>query len=177
MDENDKRPVPIGKNKKITRFLKDKFGGKIMTLFVGVRAKIWAYLMDDGSEHKKGKGTKKCVMKRRLMVKNYEDCLLNNKIILKSQQRFKSDHHEVYIEEVNDDKRLQTFDRVTAYPNGTNIFKVYESEMLKVCEAKATLNMLIKECKSEMYVKKKREMRNVFKICESEMRKSVEVKM
>ena len=119
MDENDKRPVPIGKNKKITRFLKDKLGGKIMTLFVGVRAKIWAYLMDDGSEHKKGKGTKKCVMKRRLMVKNYEDCLLNNKIILKSQQVFRSDCHNVYTAEINkiavssdDDKRLQTFDRI-----------------------------------------------------------------
>ena len=55
------------------------------------------------------------------MLENYKDCLFNDKIILKSQQRFKSDHHEVYTEEVNkialssnDDKRLQTFDRVTA---------------------------------------------------------------
>ena len=52
--------------------------------------------------------------------------MFNNKIILKSQQRFKSDHHKVYTEEVNkialssdDDKRLQTFDRVTTYPYGT----------------------------------------------------------
>ena len=37
--------------------------------------------MDEGSEHKKAKGTKKCVLKRRLMVKN-EACLLNDKIIL-----------------------------------------------------------------------------------------------
>ena len=47
------------------------------------------------------------------------------KIILKSQQKFKSDHHNVYTEEVNkialssnDDKRLQTFDRITTYPYG-----------------------------------------------------------
>ena len=30
----------------------------------------------------------------------------------------------------NDDKRLQTFDRITKYPYGTNIFKVCEREML-----------------------------------------------
>ena len=73
------------------------------------------------------------------MVKNYEDCLLNNKIILKSQQRFKSDYHEVYTEEINkialssnDDKRLQTFDKITTYPYGTNAFKVCESEMMIV---------------------------------------------
>ena len=66
-------------------------------------------------------------MKRDLMVKNYEDCLLNNKIILKSQERFKSDYHEVYIQEIkkitlssNDDRRLQTFDKIT-YPYGTNV--------------------------------------------------------
>ena len=73
------------------------------------------------------------------MLKNYKDCLFNGEVILKSQQRFKSDHHKVYTEEVNkialssdDDKRLQTFDRVTTYPYGTNAFKVCESEMLMV---------------------------------------------
>ena len=39
--------------------------------------------MIDDSEHKKAKGTKKCVIKERLMVKNYKDCSFNNKIILK----------------------------------------------------------------------------------------------
>ena len=62
-----------------------------------------------------------------------------DKIILKSQQRFKSNHHNVYTEEINkiavsgnDDKRLQTFNRVTIYPYGTNAFKVCENEMLEV---------------------------------------------
>ena len=71
------------------------------------------------------------------MFENYIDCLFNNKIILKSQQRFKSDHHNVYTEQINkialssnDDKRLQTFDKITTYPYGTNAFKVCESEML-----------------------------------------------
>ena len=138
-DENDKRHLPIGKNKKVPGLFKDELGGKIMTLFVGVRAKTYAYLMDDDSENKRAKGTKKCIIKRRFMVKNYEHCLLNNKIILKLQQRFKSDYHEVYTEEVNkitlssnDDKRLQTLDKITTYPYGTNPSKVCESEMMIV---------------------------------------------
>ena len=42
--------------------------------------------MDDDSEYKKAKGTKKCIIKRRLTFKNYKDCLFNDKIILQSQQ-------------------------------------------------------------------------------------------
>ena len=87
--------------------------------------------------NKKAKGTKKCVINHRLMFENYKDCMFNDKIIIKSQQRFKSDHHVVYTDEINkivlrsnDDKRLQTFDRVTTYPHGANIFKVWESEMM-----------------------------------------------
>ena len=71
------------------------------------------------------------------MFENYTDCLFNGKIILKSQQKFKSDHHKVYKEEVNkialsssDDKRLQTLDRITTYLHGTNAFKVCETEMM-----------------------------------------------
>ena len=102
-----------------------------------LRAKTYSKLMDDDIETKKAKGIKKCVTKRGLMFKSYKDLLFNNKTILKSQLRFKSDHRNVYTEEVskislnsNDDKRLQTFDRVTTYPYGTNAFKVCEREML-----------------------------------------------
>ena len=116
---------------------KDELGGKIMVELVRLRAKTYAYLMDDDSEHKKAKGTKRCIIKREFMFKNYEDCLFNNKVILKSQQRFKSDYHNVYTEQINkielssnDDKRLQTFDKTTTYPYGTSAFKVCESELL-----------------------------------------------
>ena len=46
--------------------------------------------MDDGSEKKKAKGTRKCVIKHRLMFENYKDCLFNNTATLISQQRFKA---------------------------------------------------------------------------------------
>ena len=72
------------------------------------------------------------------MFENYKDCLFNDKIILKSQQRFKSYNRNVYTEEINkitlssnDDKRSQTSDRIKTYPYGRNAFKVCESEMLK----------------------------------------------
>ena len=65
--------------------------------------------------------------------------MLNDKLILKSQQRFKRDHHNVYTEEIskialsnNDDKRLQTSDRIKTYPYRKNAFKVCESEILMV---------------------------------------------
>ena len=51
--------------------------------------------------HKKAKGTKKCVIKRRLKFNAYKDCLLNNNTVIKSQQRFKSERHDVYTEEIN----------------------------------------------------------------------------
>ena len=65
--------------------------------------------------------------------------MLEGKIISKSQQRFRSDHHNVYTKEVNkialssnDEKILQTFDKVTTYPYGGNASKVCESEMLSL---------------------------------------------
>ena len=136
-DKNDKRPLSIGVNKKAIGLFKDELGGKIVKSFCALRAKTYTYLMDDDSEKKKAKGIKKCIMKHRLIFENYKDSLINDKTILKSKLSFKSDHHDVYTEEVNkialssnDDKRLQTFDRVTTYPYGTNAFKVCEIEML-----------------------------------------------
>ena len=53
-DENDERPLLIGKNKKAIIFFKDELGGKIITKFCALWAKAYAYLMEDGSEYKKG---------------------------------------------------------------------------------------------------------------------------
>ena len=86
---------------------------------------------------KKAKGTKKCVVKRELIFENYKDSLFKDKVIVRSQQRFRSYNHKVYTEEgikialsSNDDKRTQKFDKVAKYPYGTNVFKVCENEML-----------------------------------------------
>ena len=86
------------------------------------------------------------------MFENYKDCLFNNKNILKSQQRFKSDHHEVCTEEVDkialsssNNKRLQTFGKIETYPYGANQYIVCKSERLIVCEAKEKLEILSKK--------------------------------
>ena len=70
-------------------------------------------------------GQKKCVVKNELRFSYYKDCLFNNNVILKSQQRFKSELHNVYTEEVNkialssnDDKRVWTSNKITSYPSG-----------------------------------------------------------
>ena len=71
------------------------------------------------------------------MFENYKGSLFSDKIMLRSQHRFRSDNHKVYTEELNkialssnDDKRIQTFDKVTTYPYGTNAFMVCKNEML-----------------------------------------------
>ena len=117
-----------------------------MTQFCALREKAYSFLIDEFTDadyeknkilNIKAKGTKKCIIKRELMFENYKDSLFNDEVIIKSQQRFRSDHHKVYTEEVskialssNDDNRIQTYDKVTTFPYGTNLFKVCESEML-----------------------------------------------
>ena len=105
-----------------------------MTEVVALRPKRYEYLMDDGSDHEKAKGTKKSVIKQKLMFENYKDCLFNNKTVYRSQERFKSYYQVMYKEEVNkmalssnDDKRLQSFDRITTYPYGTNEMMIKQS--------------------------------------------------
>ena len=124
------RPLPKGKNKNVIGLMKYELGGRVMTTFVGLRAKTYSYLIDDGSEYKKAKGTKMCVIKN-FKFKNYKNCLgatkldnkisypeeiklsidsfkrnhkqfiRNNKSILKTQQIFKSKEHNVFTEEFN----------------------------------------------------------------------------
>ena len=67
---NQINPCPKTKIKKIIGLMKDELGGKIMTELVGLRAKTYRYLLDDDSEDKKAKGTKICVINRKLKLKS-----------------------------------------------------------------------------------------------------------
>ena len=96
------------------------------------------------------KGTKKCIIKRILKLNDYKICLLNNKIILKSQQRFKIEAHNMFTEEFNkvalisyDDKRLQTFDRITSYPYGGTAVKVCKINLLDRLNVKWLILMML----------------------------------
>ena len=119
------RPLLTGKNKKVIGLMKDELGGKIITEFVTLRLKTYSYLTDDCKEDKKAKGTKKCVIKRMIKFNDYKNCLLKDKVILKSQQRFISKKRDVYPENINkialsnnDDKRIVLTDKITSYPYG-----------------------------------------------------------
>ena len=123
------RPLPKGKHKKVIGFMKDELCRKIMKKFVGLRAKTYSYLIDDGNEDKKAKGTKKCVIKKNLienLKKTNKNCLeatqlenkinylekykididsikefiKNNKSILKIQEKFKSERHNVSLKKL-----------------------------------------------------------------------------
>ena len=72
-----------------------------MIEFVALKSKTYSYLTDDGSNDKNSKRTKRYVIKRIPKFNDYKNCLLNNKIILKSQQRFKIEAHDVYTEYLN----------------------------------------------------------------------------
>ena len=60
------RPFSKRKKKKVIGLMKDELGGKIMTKSFRLRAETYSYLIDDGSENKKAKGVKKCLIKRKL---------------------------------------------------------------------------------------------------------------
>ena len=119
------RPLPTGKNKSVIGLMKDESGGKIITEFVTLRPKTYSYLTDDGKKDKKAKRAKKCVIKRTIKFNDYKNCLLKDKVILKSQQRFISKKHDVFTENINkialsnnDDKRIVSSDKITSYPYG-----------------------------------------------------------
>ena len=134
--------------------MKDGLGGKIIAKFVSLSSKAYSYLKDINDEGKKEKGSKKCVVKRKLKFQDYKNCLkasqiintvnyleikgidvysfkdvkkefINNKLLLKSQQKFKCERHNVFAEEINkialssnDDERIQSIDLIDTCAHG-----------------------------------------------------------
>ena len=119
------RPLPTGKSKKIIGLMKDELGGKIITEFVTLRPKAYSFLTDDGKDDKKAKGTKKCVIKKKIKFNDYKKCLFSDELILKSQQRFIRKKHDVYTKNVNkialssnDDKIIVSSNKISSFPYG-----------------------------------------------------------
>ena len=110
--ENHPSGIPTGINKKVLGKFKDEVAGKIIKEFVGLRAKLYSFKMDDETENKRCKGVKKQVVKETITHEDYKTCLTTGKEILRKQNILRSYNHEVYTEEVNkvalsatDDKR------------------------------------------------------------------------
>ena len=116
--------IETGVNKKVIGLMKDEVGGKIVTEFVGLRAKNYAYLCD-GEEKKKCKGIKKKVTENNITFEDYEDCLFKNIQLRRKMNVFRSHLHDVYTEEINkialsanDDKRVVLKDGVHTRAHG-----------------------------------------------------------
>ena len=119
------RPLPVGLNKKVIGLMKDELGGKIITEFVALRPKLYSYKKLDGSEEKKRKRIKKCIVQKTLTFEDYKTCLFNDFTEYRSQLMFRSAKHEVHTIEVNkvalnrdDDKRISKRDRISTFARG-----------------------------------------------------------
>ena len=104
--------IPTGVNKKVLGMFKDEAKGKNIKEFVGLRAKLYSYKMEEGKENKKCKGIKKAVVERTIRHEDYKTCLTTGKEQLRRQNIIRSYDHVLYTEEVNkialsaaDDKR------------------------------------------------------------------------
>ena len=109
---NPDRPLPVGLNKKVIGLMKDELGGEIMTEFMTLRPKMYAYKMGS-AESKKCKGIKKCVVCKMISFEDYKACLFGGGSSYRSQLMFRSLRHELRTLEVNklalsrsDDKRI-----------------------------------------------------------------------
>ena len=110
--ENHPSGIPTGINKKVLGMFKDEAAGKTIKEFVGLRAKLYSYKMDEGKENKRCKGIKKAVVEKSITHEDYKTCLTTGKEQLRRQNIIRSYEHVVYTEEVNkialsaaDDKR------------------------------------------------------------------------
>ena len=119
------RLLPIGLNKKVIGVMKDELGGNIMTEFEALTPKLYSYKKLDGSEDKKCKGIKKCVVKKTLAFEDYKTCLFSDSTEYRSQLMFRSAKHEVHTIEVNkvalnrdDDKRIFRKDGISTFARG-----------------------------------------------------------
>ena len=84
-------------NKKEIGLMKDELGGKIMTEFVALRAKMYAYRkIDKEVEEKRCKGTKECVVSEGLAFDDYKTCLFDGETIYRGQTLFENKKHKIY---------------------------------------------------------------------------------
>ena len=119
----------MGENKIVIGLIKDELGGKIMTGFVAMRPKSYAYRKIDNKKDNRCKGIKKCVVKKIISFDDYKNCLLDvkSKIIYRPQLMFRNNKHEIHTIEVNkvdlnrnDDKWIVKKDGISTLARGQN---------------------------------------------------------
>lgn len=126
MSEMKNKDFQDNKNKKVLGKFKDEANGKPISEFIGLRAKMYSYIIDnDKNEHKKCKGIKKCNVSKNINHNMYKDALFNAKIYYEKQCLIKSEKHVLTSIEQNkislssfDDKRYTLSDSITTMTFG-----------------------------------------------------------
>ena len=84
-------------NKKVLGKFQDECEGKIMTGFIGLRPKCYAFkIHGDEKEYKKCKGTAKNTVKRKIKYDDYNNVLETNEVIHRSFNSIRSKNHKIY---------------------------------------------------------------------------------
>ena len=116
---NHKSGILTGANKKVIGMFKDEVAGRQITHFVGLKAKLYSFKVEDSNTSKKCKGIKKNVVKKKIDFEDYVDCLFKGKKQMRSMNIIRSEKHNIYSKEVNklalsenDDKRILCKDKV-----------------------------------------------------------------
>lgn len=112
-------------NKKVLGKMKDECAGKIMTEFIGLRSKMYAYKMEDEDIVKRLKGIKKSVIESKIEFEDYQRCLFNSKNLLVTMNIIRSKNHNLFSIQQNklalsfkDEKRYVSENSVNTLPYG-----------------------------------------------------------
>ena len=88
-------------NKKVPGKLKDEVNGKPIQEVVCLRSKMYSILLDDDTNTREAKGTKKCVVKKVITHQNYKDALFEKKSLKHEMKRFRTENHVIYTQHIN----------------------------------------------------------------------------
>ena len=125
-DYLDDHPANLPKmNKRVIGMMKDELKGESVDEFCGTCAKSYAFTICEQSEKKKCKGIKKSVVKKKLTIEDYKNCVLERSGKTVKQTQFRSYEHEIFTEEIMkvafspyDDKRVILPDGIRTLPIG-----------------------------------------------------------
>ena len=115
--ENNIFGIPLCNKGKLGYF-KDELAGKIMTEFIGLNPKTYAFSVENTDEIKKAKGVKKCVT-RDLRLEDYKKCLKNQETMYRKMAIFKSELHQIQTKIINKAALTVTDDKRVILPNKT----------------------------------------------------------